>query len=72
MIMEAVDAVGEIPPGVVNLVRGAHDSVNGLLDHPGIDAISFVGKAETARYVAERAAGNGKRVQALGGGRRTR
>jgi malonate-semialdehyde dehydrogenase (acetylating) / methylmalonate-semialdehyde dehydrogenase len=51
LILEAVDAVGEIPPGVVNLVHGAHDAVNGLLDHPGIDAISFVGK----------------RVQALGG-----
>ncbi len=66
-IMEAVDAVAEIPPGVVNLVHGAHDAVNGLLDHPGIDAISFVGRAETARLVAERGAASGKRVQALGG-----
>src|SRR5882672_6058606 len=48
LIMEAVDAVGEIPPGVVNLLHGARDAVNGLLDHPGIDAISFVGRAETA------------------------
>jgi malonate-semialdehyde dehydrogenase (acetylating)/methylmalonate-semialdehyde dehydrogenase len=67
LIMEAVDAVGEIPAGVVNLVHGAHDAVNGLLDHPGIDAISFVGRAETARLVAERGAAHGKRVQALGG-----
>jgi malonate-semialdehyde dehydrogenase (acetylating)/methylmalonate-semialdehyde dehydrogenase len=67
LIMEAVDAVGEIPPGVVNLVHGARDAVNGILDHPGIDAISFVGKAETARIVLERGAAGGKRVQALGG-----
>jgi len=67
LILEAVDAVGEIPPGVVNLVHGARDAVNGLLDHPGIDAISFVGQAKTARMVAERSVATGKRVQALGG-----
>jgi malonate-semialdehyde dehydrogenase (acetylating)/methylmalonate-semialdehyde dehydrogenase len=67
LIVEAVDAVAEIPPGVVNLVHGAHDAVNGLLDHPGVDAISFVGQAKTARMVAERGSAGGKRVQALGG-----
>ncbi len=67
LIVEAVEAVSEIPAGVVNLVHGAREAVTAILDHPGIDAISFVGKAETARFVAERAAGNGKRVQALGG-----
>ncbi|HEU4393647.1 MAG TPA: CoA-acylating methylmalonate-semialdehyde dehydrogenase [Solirubrobacterales bacterium] len=67
LIMEAVDAVEEIPPGVVNLVHGAHDAVGALLDHPGIDAISFVGQAKTARMVAERGVATGKRVQALGG-----
>ncbi len=67
LIVEAVDAVGEIPPGVVNLIHGAHDAVNALLDHPGIDAISFVGQAKTARLVAERGVASGKRVQALGG-----
>ena len=66
-IVELIDAVEEIPAGVVNLVHGAHDAVNGILDHPGIDAISFVGKASTARYVAHRGAEHGKRVQALGG-----
>ncbi|HEX2161057.1 MAG TPA: CoA-acylating methylmalonate-semialdehyde dehydrogenase [Thermoleophilaceae bacterium] len=55
------------PPGVVNLVNGAHEAVDGLLDHPGVDAISFVGSAKTARYIYERAATRGKRVQALGG-----
>lgn len=66
-IMELIDAIDEIPPGVVNLVLGAHDAVNALLDHPGVDAISFVGSASTARYIASRGAENGKRVQALGG-----
>ena len=41
--------------------------MNGLLDHPDVDAISFVGSAKVAKYVYERAAANGKRVQALGG-----
>ncbi len=55
------------PPGVVNLVHGARDAVTAILDSPGIDAISFVGQASTARFVATRAAETGKRVQALGG-----
>jgi malonate-semialdehyde dehydrogenase (acetylating)/methylmalonate-semialdehyde dehydrogenase len=67
LISAAVHAVEEIPPGVFNLVHGAHGAVNGLLDHPGVDAISFVGQAKTARMVAERGAAAGKRVQALGG-----
>ncbi len=67
LIVEAVDAVAEIPPGVVNLVHGGRDAVDGLLDHPGIDAISFVGQARTARMVAGRSVASGKRVQALGG-----
>jgi malonate-semialdehyde dehydrogenase (acetylating) / methylmalonate-semialdehyde dehydrogenase len=67
LIFELIDAVDEIPDGVLNLVHGARDAVNGLLDHPGIDAISFVGQASTARYIAERSAATGKRFQALGG-----
>ena len=55
------------PPGVVNLVHGARDAVTAILDSPGIDAISFVGQASTARFVATRSAETGKRVQALGG-----
>jgi malonate-semialdehyde dehydrogenase (acetylating)/methylmalonate-semialdehyde dehydrogenase len=66
-IFELIDAIDEIPAGVANLVHGAHDAVNGMLDHPEVDAISFVGQAMTARYVAERAAATGKRAQALGG-----
>src|SRR5262245_39623896 len=67
LIFELIDSVEAIPPGVLNLVHGARDAVNGLLDHPGIDAISFVGQASTARYIAERSAVTGKRFQALGG-----
>src|ERR1700722_4899682 len=56
-----------LPPGVVNLVHGAHDAVNAILDSPGIQAISFVGSVNTAKYIYRRAAEKGKRVQALGG-----
>jgi malonate-semialdehyde dehydrogenase (acetylating) / methylmalonate-semialdehyde dehydrogenase len=57
----------DLPPGVVNLVNGGREVVEGILDHPGIDAVSFVGSAPVARIVYERAASAGKRVQALGG-----
>ena len=63
---EELDALG-LPPGVVNLVNGGREIVEGILDHPGIDAVSFVGSAPVARIVYERAAKTGKRVQALGG-----
>src|SRR4051794_31252274 len=61
-----LDALG-LPPGVVNLVNGGREVVEGILEHPGIDAVSFVGSAPVARLVYERAAKTGKRVQALGG-----
>ena len=67
LIFELIDEVDELPEGVLNLVHGARDAVNAILDHPGIDAISFVGQASTARYIAERSAAAGKRFQALGG-----
>jgi malonate-semialdehyde dehydrogenase (acetylating)/methylmalonate-semialdehyde dehydrogenase len=63
---EELHALG-LPPGVVNLVNGSREVVEGILDHPGIDAVSFVGSAPVARLVYERAARAGKRVQALGG-----
>ena len=56
-----------LPAGVVNLVNGSREVVEGILDHPGIDAVSFVGSAPVARIVYERSAKAGKRVQALGG-----
>jgi malonate-semialdehyde dehydrogenase (acetylating)/methylmalonate-semialdehyde dehydrogenase len=57
----------ELPAGVVNLVNGGREIVEGILEHPGIDAVSFVGSAPVARLVYEGAARAGKRVQALGG-----
>lgn len=63
---ELVEEAG-FPPGVVNLLNGGKDAVNGLLDHPGIRAISFVGSTSTAEHVYARAAAAGKRVQASGG-----
>ena len=61
-----LDAIG-LPKGVVNLVNGGRDVVNGLLDHEAVRAVSFVGSTETARYVYSRAAANGKRAQCQGG-----
>lgn len=55
------------PPGVLNVVHGAHDVVNGILDHNGIAGVSFVGSTPIAKMVYERAGKSGKRVQALGG-----
>src|SRR5215218_4992889 len=63
---EVLDSL-DLPPGVVNLVNGGREVVEGMLDHPGIDAISFVGSAPVAKIVYERSAKAGKRVQALGG-----
>lgn len=56
-----------LPDGVLNVVHGAHDVVNGLLEHQDVKAISFVGSQPVAKYIYETAAKNGKRVQALAG-----
>lgn len=56
-----------LPDGVFNIVHGAHDIVNGLLDHEDVPAISFVGSQPVAEYIYKTAAANGKRVQALAG-----
>ena len=55
------------PAGVLNLVHGAKETVNALLTHPHVQAISFVGSEPVARYVYQEAARYGKRVQAAGG-----
>jgi malonate-semialdehyde dehydrogenase (acetylating) / methylmalonate-semialdehyde dehydrogenase len=56
-----------LPDGVFNIVHGDKAAVDGLLAHPGIHAVSFVGSTPIAKYIYETAARNGKRVQALGG-----
>ena len=66
LVFHIMEEIG-LPKGVVNLVHGAHDAVNAILDSPGIRAVSFVGSVNTAKYIYRRAAENGKRVQALGG-----
>jgi malonate-semialdehyde dehydrogenase (acetylating)/methylmalonate-semialdehyde dehydrogenase len=61
--------IGEagFPPGVFNLIHGDATAVDALLNHPQVDAVSFVGSAPTARHVYTTASANGKRVQALAG-----
>src|ERR1019366_3732344 len=56
-----------LPPGVVNLIHGNKESVDALLHHPLVKAVSFVGSTPVARYINSTAAAQGKRVQALGG-----
>lgn len=56
-----------LPDGVFNVLQGDKQAVDGLLAHPDVDGISFVGSTPIAKYVHERATAHGKRVQALGG-----
>jgi malonate-semialdehyde dehydrogenase (acetylating)/methylmalonate-semialdehyde dehydrogenase len=56
-----------LPDGVFTVLNGDKESVDGLLEHPDVKAISFVGSTPIAKYVYETGARNGKRVQALGG-----
>lgn len=65
-VFALMDKAG-LPPGVVSLVNGGREAVDALLDHPDIRAISFVGSSPVARYIYERSAKAGKRVQCQGG-----
>ncbi len=56
-----------LPDGVFNVLQGDKVAVDGLLNHPDVQAVSFVGSTPIARYIYETAARNGKRAQALGG-----
>jgi len=56
-----------LPPGVLNVVHGGAEVVDQLLDHPAVQAVSFVGSSAVAQHVYARAASQGKRVQAAGG-----
>ena len=55
------------PPGVVGLVNGGKETVDAILDHPDVRAISFVGSTPVAKYIYSRATANGKRAQCQGG-----
>lgn len=65
-VFELIDQL-DLPAGLINLVHGGKESVDALLDHPDVKAISFVGSTPVARYIYERGTANGKRVQAQGG-----
>ncbi len=65
-VFDLIDQLG-LPPGVVSLVNGGKETVDALLDHPIVRAISFVGSSPVAKYVYSRAAANGKRAQCQGG-----
>jgi malonate-semialdehyde dehydrogenase (acetylating)/methylmalonate-semialdehyde dehydrogenase len=56
-----------LPNGVFNVVQGDKAAVDALLDHPDVQAVSFVGSTPIAEYIYARGSASGKRVQALGG-----
>ncbi|TFD27230.1 MULTISPECIES: CoA-acylating methylmalonate-semialdehyde dehydrogenase [Cryobacterium] len=56
-----------LPDGVFTVLQGDKESVDGLLEHPDVKAISFVGSTPIAQYVYETGTRHGKRIQALGG-----
>jgi malonate-semialdehyde dehydrogenase (acetylating)/methylmalonate-semialdehyde dehydrogenase len=56
-----------LPDGVFNVVQGDKAAVDALLDHPDVQALSFVGSTPIAEYIYARGTASGKRVQALGG-----
>ncbi|MGH8429760.1 MAG: CoA-acylating methylmalonate-semialdehyde dehydrogenase, partial [Solimonas sp.] len=56
-----------LPAGVFNVVHGDKEAVDAIVEHPDIQAVSFVGSTPIARYIYAKGAANGKRVQALGG-----
>ena len=56
-----------LPSGVFNVLNGDKEAVDGLLTHPDVQAVSFVGSTPIAKYVYETGSKHGKRVQALGG-----
>jgi len=57
-----------LPPGVLNVVHGLHDTVDGICDHPDIKTVSFVGSDVAGRHIYSRASAAGKRVQCNMGG----
>ncbi|MBW2231593.1 MAG: CoA-acylating methylmalonate-semialdehyde dehydrogenase [Deltaproteobacteria bacterium] len=56
-----------LPAGVLNVIHGSREAVERLIEHPDVEALSFVGSTPVARAIYEGGAQHGKRVQALGG-----
>ncbi len=67
MILMELFLEAGVPEGLVNLVNGGKETVDALLAHPDVAAISFVGSTATAEYIYRTGTSYGKRVQALGG-----
>lgn len=67
MLIAQMLADAGLPPGVFNVVHGDKVAVDRILDHPDIQAVSFVGSTPIAKYIYSTGTANGKRVQALGG-----
>ncbi len=67
LFIAEVFAEAGLPDGVLNVVHGDREAVETILDHPEVKAVSFVGSTPIAKFIYQRAAANGKRVQALGG-----
>lgn len=65
-LFELIEQAG-FPKGVVQLVNGGKETVDALLDHPLVRAVSFVGSTAVAKYIYSRATANGKRAQCQGG-----
>ena len=66
MLAELLSEAG-LPDGILNVVHGDKEAVDGILDHPDIMAVGFVGSTPIAEYVYSRGCSNGKRVQCFGG-----
>ena len=62
ILMELLNEI-DLPKGVVNVIHGAHESVDFICDNKDIRAISFVGSDRAGKYIYKRGAENGKRVQ---------
>ncbi|UFQ02281.1 CoA-acylating methylmalonate-semialdehyde dehydrogenase [Pseudomonas fitomaticsae] len=67
LLMARLLSEAGLPDGVFNVVQGDKTAVDALLQHPDIEAISFVGSTPIAEYIHQQATARGKRVQALGG-----
>lgn len=64
MIICELAAQAGVPPGVINIVHGKHDTVNKIIEDPRVKAITFVGGDKAGKYIYEKASALGKRVQA--------
>lgn len=64
MIIAQLAAEAGVPPGVINIVHGKHDTVNKIIEDPRIKAITFVGGDKAGKYIHDKGSALGKRVQA--------